>query len=518
MKILEDALLDESYDYIVNLERQYDLAIKEVEDKLAGWYRRFASNNEITLAEARKLLDANELEEFKWTVDEYIKYGRENAISQEWMKQLENASARVHISRLDSIKLQLQQQAEALYGNQLDNIDEIIKNSYSESYYRTAFEIQKGVGVGWSLQGLSDDVVRKVLARPWTLDNQTFSDKLWNNKKALINSVNTELTQMIIRGTSPDKAIKTIAGRFNVSKSQAGRLIMTESAAFANVARKDCFNELGVEQYIIVGTLDRSMCSLCGSLDGQICRMSDYQVGVTAPPFHPWCRCTTAPYFEDMEGIGERFARDVKTGESFSIPKDMKYADWRLQQDAKYGTGTVEKQRKMQYNETADKKQYAKYTEVLGKGTVGSFEDFQTLKYDEYDKWRFVKLDYSRQNKLIQNPKLVLPNVKDAIVDNRKFTEYLFGGHNEGGLAKGRAFTSRLGYDISNYEEMKAEIIESASHYPTTYKNTDKYGNKYEQKIILYGKNNTPANVVIGWKVDKDKTWLTSAYIKEIGR
>lgn len=64
--------------------------------------------------------------------------------------------------------------------------------------------------------------------------------------------------------------------------------------------------------------------------------------------------------------------------------------------------------------------------------------------------------------------------------------------------------------------EMKAEILESAARYPTTYKNTDEYGNKYEPKIILYGKNNAPANVVIGWKVDNDKTWPTSTYIKEI--
>ena len=331
MKILEDALLDESYDYIVNLEKQYDLAIKEIEDKLAGWYQRFASNNEIKLAEAKKMLSADELQEFKWTVEEYIQYGRENAISQEWMKQLENASARVHISRLDSIKLQLQQQVEELYGNQLDNVDEIIRRSYEESYYHTAFEIQKGVGIGWSLHGLSDDTVKKVLAKPWTLDKQTFSDRLWTNKSALINSVNTELTQMIMRGTAPDKAIRTIAGRFNVSKSQAGRLVMTESAAFANEGRRDCFNELGVEQYVIASALDKHTCELCGTLDGEVYKMNDYQVGITAPPFHPWCRCTTAPYFADMEGIGERFARDVKTGKSFSIPKDMTYEKWRKQ-------------------------------------------------------------------------------------------------------------------------------------------------------------------------------------------
>lgn len=327
MRVLEESLLDTGYDYVENLERQYDLAIREVEAQMSTWYQRFAKNNEITLAEARRLLSTQELTEFRWTVEEYIKYGQENAISQAWMKQLENASARVHISRLDSLKLQLQQQAEALYGNQLDGLDSLLTKTYSEGYYRTAFEIQHGLGVGWSLHGISDAEIKKVLSKPWTLDGQTFSDRIWANKQSLINSVNTQLTQMIMRGQAPDKAIKVISERFKVSKSQAGRLVMTESAAFANEARKDCFNDLDVEQYVIVETLDKETCPLCGQLDGKVYKMSEYTVGVTAPPFHPWCRGTTAPYFADMEGVGDRFAR-ADDGSTYEVPRDMTYKDW----------------------------------------------------------------------------------------------------------------------------------------------------------------------------------------------
>lgn len=329
MRILEESLLDTGYDYVKNLEEQYDAAIKTIESQISVWYQRFAKNNDISLAEARKLLTTKELKEFKWTVEEYIKYGQKNAISQEWMKQLENASARVHISRLDSLKLQLQQQAEVLHGTQSEALNSSLGELYERGYYHTAFEIQKGLGVGWSLHGLTDDAIKKVLSKPWTLDGQTFSDRIWANKESLVNTVNTQLTQMIMRGAAPDKAIKAISERFNVSKSQAGRLVMTESAAFANMARKDCFNDLGVEKFIVVETLDNETCSLCGQLDGKVFAMGEYEVGVTAPPFHPWCRGTTAPYFEDLEGLGDRYARDVKTGERFTIPKDMTYKDWK---------------------------------------------------------------------------------------------------------------------------------------------------------------------------------------------
>lgn len=93
MRILEESLLDTGYDYVKNLERQYATAIQDIESQIAKWYQRFATENGITLAEANKLLTTQELDEFRWTVEEYIKYGQENAVSQAWYKQLKNASA-----------------------------------------------------------------------------------------------------------------------------------------------------------------------------------------------------------------------------------------------------------------------------------------------------------------------------------------------------------------------------------------------------------------------------------------
>lgn len=130
MKNMEDALLDQSYSYVENLEKQFAAAQAEIERQMARWYQRFATNNEIDLAEAKRLLNSKELKEFHWTVAEYIAYGEQNAIDGAWMKQLENASARVHISRLEALKLQLQQQAEVLYSNQLDYVDAAARKMY----------------------------------------------------------------------------------------------------------------------------------------------------------------------------------------------------------------------------------------------------------------------------------------------------------------------------------------------------------------------------------------------------
>ena len=328
MKNMEDALLDRSYDYVENLEKQFSIAQAEIDRKIARWYQRFADNNEIDLAEAKKRLTAGELKEFHWTVEEYIQHGRQNALDGAWMKELENASTRVHISRLEALKLELQQQAEVLYGNQLDYVDQAARQIYEESYYHTAFEVQKGLGVGCSMQALNERAIEKVLSRPWTADNQTFRDRCWTNKQSLVNTVNTQLTQMIIRGEAPDRTIAAIAKQFDVSKAKAGRLVMTESAYFSSAAQKDCFASLGVERYKIVASFDHDTCALCGDLDGKVFKMSEYEVGLTAPPFHPWCRCCTCPYFEDMDGVGERWTRDDNSN-AHKIPANTSFDNWK---------------------------------------------------------------------------------------------------------------------------------------------------------------------------------------------
>lgn len=330
MKLLEEALADQGFDYVQNLEKQFDRAIAQIEKETAAWYQRFADNNGITYAQARKWLTADELQEFHWTVEEYIQYAQDNELSGQWVKQLENASAKVHISRLDALKLEMQQQVERLAGGQLDGIDALARRIYTEGYYKTAFEIQRGVGVGWTLHALNEDAIAKVLSRPWTTDGQTFRDRVWTNKTALLNSVNQHLAQMIIRGESARKTIDALAHDMNVSKSKAGRLVMTESAYFSSAAQKDCFNALGVERYMVVATLDKDTCDICGDMDGKVFKMSEYEEGLTAPPFHPWCRCCTAPWYEDMQNLGARAARDGNN-QTFYVPRDTTYKGWMAQ-------------------------------------------------------------------------------------------------------------------------------------------------------------------------------------------
>ena len=306
-KQLEASQHHSSEKLVDEIQQQMRRAETEIERKINAWYGRLMANSGVSMAEARKLLNSKELEEFRWDVKDYIKHGQENAYTQQWMKELENASARAHISRLEQLKLQVQQEAEKLYGNYLDGVDRHMKSLYEEGFYKTAYEIQRGVGVGWNLTGVDSQQLEKIIRKPWAADGKNFSERIWSSKQQLIDNVHTSLTQMCILGQSPDRAINSLAKAMQTSKNQAGRLIMTEAAFFGSEARKDSFQELGVEQYEIVATLDSITSEICREMDGKVFPMSEYAPGATAPPFHVWCRTTTVPAFGDeFDHIGKR--------------------------------------------------------------------------------------------------------------------------------------------------------------------------------------------------------------------
>lgn len=391
-ELLLDSQFHKSETYLLDLEEQYRIAVVAIEKDIAVWYARFAKNNEVSLAEAKQMLRGAELAEFHWDVKKYIEYGEKNALDGKWMKQLENASARVHISRLESIKLQTQQTIEELYGKQFEGVERLMKEVYQDTYYHTAFEVQKGFNLGYTLQVINPSQLQQVISKPWLADGPTFSSNIWKAKNDLIRTLHTELTQSIIRGDAPDKVIKTITKKFKTSKDRAGRLVMTESAFFASAAQQVAYKELDVERYEIVATLDGKTSALCGDLDGKVLKMSDYVVGSTAPPFHPWCRTVTVPYFDD--NYGTRVARGID-GEAYHVPSDMTYKEWyQKHMVEKHGEEKITTIKKQHKNESTDRNQHERYKKVLGKDAPKSFAGFQEVKYNNTETYNDLKRKY----------------------------------------------------------------------------------------------------------------------------
>lgn len=326
---LEDSNHRSADETMTVIDDAYRQAEREVEQQLSTWYQRFADNNGIVdMAEARRLLNSGELAEFKWTVEQYIQHGRENGVSADWSRELENASARFHVTRLEALRLNIQQSAEVLFGNQLDQMDLMMRQTYLGSYYHTAFTIQTGAGVGWDIAALNQGALQIAVNSPWAFDGRNFSDRIWTNRTALINELQRNLTQSLMMENTCDKTIEALMNRFGVSRNQAARLVYTENAYIQSCAQGDSYRANGVQKFIFIATLDDRTSDICREMDGKVFDIKDYAPGQTVPPLHPWCRSATAPQYDKLAGIGERAARDPETGKTYFVPRDMTYKDW----------------------------------------------------------------------------------------------------------------------------------------------------------------------------------------------
>ena len=326
---LEKARHDRSLKSIGQINKAFLQTEKQLSDKILVWYARLADNNGVSMKEAKRMLTQQELQEFKWTVEEYIEYGKKNGISGEWKKELENASARYHISRYESMMVQLRAEAEKCYQAYNNIASDHLGRIYEDSFYKSIFEMQKKAGVGSALERLNPDLIEKVIHKPWASDGKDFSDRIWQDKTKLVGSLGDHINRVCILGESPDTAIKKLSKDMQTSRSNASRLIMTETAYFGNLAERDSFDKLGVKEYEIVATLDSRTSEICQDMDGKHFPISDFKVGISAPPFHPNCRSCTCPYFDDeFELGGKRAARD-ENGEVYYVPQDMTYKDWK---------------------------------------------------------------------------------------------------------------------------------------------------------------------------------------------
>ncbi|WP_176705865.1 ADP-ribosyltransferase [Paenibacillus hemerocallicola] len=312
-------------DYDREQRREYERATLSIKRDIEAFYARFAKNNEIEMAEARKLLTTGELKEFKMTLKEFTSKAKSNADGQ-WTKELNNVYFRTRISRLEALQVQINQQVEMLAGKRQAGTGALLGGIYKDTYYRTLYELQKGTGIGVSFARIDDDGLKTLLGAK--LDGRNWSQRIWDDRTKLRQELQTKLSQSFIRGDSVDRTVKDVTERMNVSRSNAERLVQTESAFFTGQATMAGYKESGVVQkYEVLATLDSRTTPICREMDAKVFPLSEMQVGVNYPPFHVRCRTTTTAYFDDEVDVGERIARDAD-GKTYYVPGDTTYPEW----------------------------------------------------------------------------------------------------------------------------------------------------------------------------------------------
>ena len=106
----------------------------------------------------------------------------------------------------------------------------------------------------------------------------------------------------------------------NTSKNRGIVLARTETNYIHNQARLKLYEQLGIDEYLYIATLDLRTSDTCRALDGSTWKLSQSKIGVNYPPMHPQCRSTTIPNIHNLSAF--RNAVDGE-GKHIYIPRTM---------------------------------------------------------------------------------------------------------------------------------------------------------------------------------------------------
>lgn len=153
------------------------------------------------------------------------------------------------------------------------------------------------VGKESTFFGVTVDV-DKVLSRKWGADDLYWLQRLENDVDLWQYRIAGDIRRGILQQTTLDDILAQVDDRFTSITSVLKTLGLSESSAVGSIARHDIFKELGISKYQFFTNPDERRCETCGGLHGLIFPMSAYEVGVTASPIHPRCRCWEVPIFD----------------------------------------------------------------------------------------------------------------------------------------------------------------------------------------------------------------------------
>lgn len=514
---LENVAYKDSEQYKRDLEQLHRETLEQIQKDIAYWYLRFAKKNKITYAEAQQILNANELEEFHWTVKQYIKYGQSEVLSDAWRKELENASIKIHVTRLESLQLQMRHHLEKEYAQRITDINHLLKSGLEEDIYKNAYEIEKGLNIGIDLHKYNESEIDDMLKKPWCSDGKVFSERLWGRKQQLVaDLVEKDLPQALIRGESSDKIIDRWTEKLDADRKAVARVVQTERAFVNSRAALESYKKLGVKKYQIIATLDTRTSNICRAMDLKVFDIEDFKIGITANPFHCHCRTTTAPYFDDFTENEKRAARD-ENGNYKKVPADMTYDEW-YKKYVKSSPKALAEEKKMK-NKSSDNKQYEKYKEILGDEAPKNFDKFQDLKYNNGKEWLIMKdyhkartegnissfssfSDYKKTRKEL-NDKLVGVKTSDGI-EIKSFSKHMIdrilGASNDPKTGLPRSGTTIDG--VLDALKNPLQITETKARKLDKVAETSK---KYIGEISTVSINPTTGNLIQSNPTDKEK-------------
>lgn len=386
--------------YIKRIQKMYDQANRNIQRDIENIYANYSKATGLDVQSLKTLLTKTQTQKL-W--DELRAKG---------LDQYVKGNYKARITRLEKLQAQIYAKAKELYPQEQKAHTDCYKGVINDSYYKAIYDSQMGTGLDFAFSNIDDNMVTALLNERWSGKN--YSQRIWGNTDILAESLSEVIGGAMLSGQSIQKTARQIRERFDVGKYYAERLVRTEVNHFNNEADAMAYEEMDVEKYVFLATLDTRTSTICQDLDNAVFELKKRQVGVNYPPMHPNCRSKTRAYMgAEIEATLKRRARNPITNKTELID-NMSYKEWAK----KHGIDKMDKKTIKAHNslDSYDRKQYENYKKIFSE--INTVDKFKEIKYNNVDLWERYKKEYRVLNSYKMDNG-TLSNAKILELDNR---------------------------------------------------------------------------------------------------
>lgn len=323
-KLRQQDLIDNQFNDLKKTEREmnrsYNRAFEEIKTRLESFYQRYADENGLTLAQSERSLNSIESVNFQSEIaalQRQLKNG--NLFAQ---AELERLIKQLQVNRLNSMLFQIDKVLIELAGSQQLTFEDVLSDKFEQMYYQTGY-MGTMSGIAVTFTTINQKAVLEAINYNWS--GEHFSSRIWNNRNVLVRKMRETIIQGLIQGQSVQQMARNLKNQMNGSYKNSLRLIRTETAQVLSQATAKGYETMEVEKYIFMSELSKTVCDVCGGLDGKEFEVTGRLTGSNYPPIHANCKCTVIPITRRMPAL--RRARNEE-GQN-EVIEYMTFEEWK---------------------------------------------------------------------------------------------------------------------------------------------------------------------------------------------
>lgn len=259
---------------INSLIEAYEKAAKDINKEIEKIFNKYTNDGKLTKKEAMELLNTKETKQYYDDLLEQINTIKDADIRRKLLSKYNAPAYAYRISRYEALQQNIDIELKKLADIEQQITEIRYVDTIKEGYYHSIYDIQKGTSLGFSFAQIDNRTIKLLLTENW-IDNANFSQRIWNNSEKLGEYLRTQLTADSMSGKSIQKIAQELSEYMNVGLYNATRLVRTEVNHFANEAEMLAYEELDVEKYRFIATLDNRTCEHCAELDNKVFNVKD---------------------------------------------------------------------------------------------------------------------------------------------------------------------------------------------------------------------------------------------------